>query len=157
MNNADQYRRLILENAVRKGIDPKAAIREFVDVLTEIREARRIGDETQQQLLELGPQFAHYKGEPGAEACSGTLLPEKDLRRTYAILKTRLRASNRSVSILTNAANGLLGGPYLQRGRPVAGPDGTALPSPDPLMSTEVGEIVVLDGDTDEPIILEMI
>jgi len=157
MATADRLRNLILENAVRNDLDPGAAVREFADVLTQLRDSRRVAEETQRQLVELGPQFAHYKGE-STEPYAGTLLPQRDLKRSYAILKTRLQATNRSIAILCNTANGILGASLFHQGRLVEQSDPTMSVEEVARISRDVGELEILHDPRDgELIILEIL
>jgi len=158
MATADRLRNLILENAVKEGLDPGAAVREFADVLTQLRDSRHVAEETQRQLVELGPQFAHYKGESGTGPYAGTLLPQRDLKRSYAILKTRLQATNRSIAILCNTANGILGASCFHQGRLVEQSDPTMSVEEVARISRDVGELEILHDPRDgELIILEIL
>lgn len=158
MTAADRLRGLVLENAVKNGVEPRTAVRDFADVLIQLADARRTAEHTHEQMVELGPQFAYYKGEPGAEPYSGELLPERDLKRGYAILKTRLRATNRGISILTNTANGMLGGTHFRQGRLIEGSDPAPSVATIARISRRVGELEILeDPDDGGFIILEEI
>jgi len=158
MATADRLRNLILENAVKEGLDPGAAVREFADVLTQLRDSRRVAEETQRQLVELGPQFAYYKGESGTEPYAGTLLPQRDLKRSYAILKTRLQATNRSIAILCNTANGMLSSNCFHQGRLVEQSAPTMSVEEVARISRDVGELEILHDPRDgELIILEIL
>ena len=154
MTTANRLRYLILENAVRSGVEPEAAIREFTDILMQLAEARHTADDTHRQMVELGPQFAAYGDDPGPEPYTGTLLPERDLKRAYAILKTRLRATNRSIAILSNAANGLLGGTHFRQGRLIDPSDPTPTVEAIARISRRVGELEVLEDPEDGVLII---
>jgi hypothetical protein len=157
MSTADRMRNLILENAVRNGVEPESAVREFADVLIQLGEARHTAEHTHQQMVELGPQFAAYADDPGPEPYAGTLLSERDLKRSWAILKTRLRATNRSISILTNAANGLLGATCFRQGRLIDPMDAAPTVGEIARISRRVGQLEILETPGDGLIILEQV